>query len=327
MVSTNHVFSGFAFVGFVLVTVLLPLHIKARIIGTSALIIWICLLCLNGFVNSIVWDHNVTDWAPVWCDISSHLMIGGTIGVHSACLCIARHLYLVTRNITTNRPSQIRHWRAIACDLFLVIGVPTLYIVVSYIFQSNRFVIYEEIGCYFALYNTQPMYPLLMIWPFIVSLILLGYLGVTTRTLIQRGAGFKILIQRDEPFCRLLALAVVMVTCTFPCSLIAIIVGATEDSVVPWPGWDYVHAEFSHIPKIPATEWQATPVNIAVLQLTRWCFVMYAFIVFAFFGFTTEVKKSYRSVLGFLISCFGIFAIFKGRRMRCVPCFFARQLH
>ncbi|EGN97937.1 hypothetical protein SERLA73DRAFT_182735 [Serpula lacrymans var. lacrymans S7.3] len=79
MVSTNHVFTGFAFIGFVLLSVLLPLHIKARNIGTCALVIWIGLLCLNGFVNSIIWDHNVTDWAPVWCDISSHLMIGGEL--------------------------------------------------------------------------------------------------------------------------------------------------------------------------------------------------------------------------------------------------------
>ncbi|EGN97934.1 hypothetical protein SERLA73DRAFT_55455, partial [Serpula lacrymans var. lacrymans S7.3] len=143
--------------------------------GTSALIIWIGLLCLNGFINSIVWDHNVTNWAPVWCDISSRLMLGGGIGVQSACLCIAHYLYFVTRNITTNRPSQIRV--PIACDLFLVIGVPTLYIVVSYIFQSNRFVMFEEIGCYYAIYNTQPILPLLLIWPLIVSLILLVYLG------------------------------------------------------------------------------------------------------------------------------------------------------
>ncbi|EGN97936.1 hypothetical protein SERLA73DRAFT_74192 [Serpula lacrymans var. lacrymans S7.3] len=37
---------------------------------------------------------------------------------------------------------------------------------------------------------------------------------------------------------------------------------------------------------------------------------------FFFFGFTTEAKKSYRAVAGFLTSCFSIFAVFKGRRMR-----------
>ncbi|EGO20273.1 hypothetical protein SERLADRAFT_352118 [Serpula lacrymans var. lacrymans S7.9] len=311
MVSTNHVFSGFAFIGFVLVSILLPLHIKARNIGTCALVIWIGLLCLNGLVNSIIWDHNVTNWAPVWCDISSHLMIGGGIGVQSAGLCIARHLYFVTRNITTNRPSQIRHWRAITCDFFLVIGVPMLYMVSSYIVQFTRFIIYEEISCYFALYNTQPTYPLLFIWPIIVSFIILVYLGVIIRTLIQRGAGFKELMKHDEPFCRLLALALVIVACTVPNSLWAIIQDATENPVVPWPGWDYLHADFSYVLKVPATEWQAMPAQTAAIQYTRWCFVMYAIIVFSFFGFTTEAKKSYRAVAGFLTSYFSIFAILK----------------
>ncbi|EGN97917.1 hypothetical protein SERLA73DRAFT_91071 [Serpula lacrymans var. lacrymans S7.3] len=317
MVSTNQFFSGFAFTGFVLASVLLPLHVKAKNIGTCALIIWIGLLCLNGFVNSIVWDHSVTDWAPVWCDISSHLMIGGGIGVQSACLCITRHLYLVTRNITTNRLSQVTHWRATACDYFFVIGVPVLYIVLSYIFQVRRFMIYEEIGCYFALYNTQPMYPLLLIWPFIVSLILIVYLGVTIRTLTQRGAGFKKLIQHDEQFFRLLALAVVIVTCTFPYSLWAIVANATENPVSPWPGWDIVHANISHVVKVPAAEWQAQiPAYVTSIQFTRWTYVVYAIIVFSFFGFTTEARQSYRAMAGFLTRCFGTLAIFKGRKMR-----------
>ncbi|EGN98012.1 hypothetical protein SERLA73DRAFT_109315 [Serpula lacrymans var. lacrymans S7.3] len=329
MVSTNHVFSGFAFIGFVLVTVLLPLHIKARNIGTCALIIWIGLLCLNGFVNSIIWDHNVTDWAPVWCDISSHLMMGGRIGVQVACLCIARHLYLVTRNITTNRPSQVRHRGAIACDLFLVIGAPMLYIVIYYICQITRFCIFEEIGCYPAYGGTQLIFPLLLIWPFIVALIVVVYSGVTIHILIQRGAGFKTLIQRDEQFCRLLALAAVIVTCTFPYSLSALIVDATETPAIPGPGWDIVHTDISHVLQVPAAEWKAPPsVQAAGLQLARWSFVMYAITVFAFFGFTAEAKKSYRAVLGFLISCFGTLAIFKSQRMRCVPCFsIAHLLH
>ncbi|EGN98015.1 hypothetical protein SERLA73DRAFT_109318 [Serpula lacrymans var. lacrymans S7.3] len=305
MVSTNHVFSGFAFISFVLLSVLLPLHIKARNIGTCALIIWIGLLCLNGFVNSIIWDHNVTDWAPVWRDISSRLMIGGGIGVQVACLCIARHLYFVTRNITTNRLNQVRHWRAIACDYFLVIGVPMLYIVTSYVAQYLRYIIYEEIGCYFSVYNTQPLYPLCIMWPFVLSLIIVVYLGVTIRTLIQRGAGFKTLIQHDEQFCRLLALAVLMVTCTFPYSLMAIAVDATSYPPVSWPGWDALHADISYVLQVLAAEWQAEiPARVAALQFRRWVYVMYAIIVFSFFGSTTEAKKNYCATWGFLTRCF-----------------------
>ncbi|EGN97940.1 hypothetical protein SERLA73DRAFT_56517 [Serpula lacrymans var. lacrymans S7.3] len=331
VVSTNHVFSAFALIGFVLLSVLLPLHIKARNIGTCALVIWIGLLCLNGFVNSIVWNHNVTDWAPVWCDISSRLVIGGRIGVQLACLCIARHLYLVTRNINTSQLSQVRPWRAIVCDFLLVIGVPTLFMVISYIVQVLRFVIYEEIGCYFALDNTQPSYPLRLIWPFLVSLNVVVYLGVTIRTLIQRRAGFTKLIQHDEHFFQLLTLAVVIVTCTFPYSLWVIVADATGtgNPVSPWSGWDNLHGDIPHVVKVPAVEWQATiPVQVAALQFERWVHVMYAIMAFSFFGFTTEAKKSYRAVLGFLTSSFGTLAIYIGRSKECVSRFsFSCQFH
>jgi pheromone a factor receptor len=30
---------------------------------------WAGLGCLNMFVNSIVWNGNAINWAPVWCDI------------------------------------------------------------------------------------------------------------------------------------------------------------------------------------------------------------------------------------------------------------------
>ena len=31
--------------------------------------IWTALGCLVHFVDSIVWNGNVVNWAPVWCDI------------------------------------------------------------------------------------------------------------------------------------------------------------------------------------------------------------------------------------------------------------------
>ena len=33
--------------------------------------VWTGLGCLVLFVNSLVWKDNVTDWAPVWCDIGT----------------------------------------------------------------------------------------------------------------------------------------------------------------------------------------------------------------------------------------------------------------
>lgn len=36
--------------------------------------IWTGIGCLTLFINSVIWDGNTTNWAPVWCDISTSLI-------------------------------------------------------------------------------------------------------------------------------------------------------------------------------------------------------------------------------------------------------------
>jgi hypothetical protein len=33
---------------------------------------WTALASLNFFINSIIWNGNVVNWAPVWCDICQY---------------------------------------------------------------------------------------------------------------------------------------------------------------------------------------------------------------------------------------------------------------
>ena len=109
---TYPLFPVFAFLGFFLVLVPLPWHLQAWNAGTCMYIAWSALACLVQFVNSVVWRSNALDVAPVWCDIGmSHnfyyacsnsrdclatkLMIGASVGIPSAGLCISRRLYRI----------------------------------------------------------------------------------------------------------------------------------------------------------------------------------------------------------------------------------------
>lgn len=38
-------------------------------VGTILFMAWAGLGCLNGFINSVIWDHSIANVAPVWCDI------------------------------------------------------------------------------------------------------------------------------------------------------------------------------------------------------------------------------------------------------------------
>ncbi|KAH7907147.1 pheromone A receptor-domain-containing protein [Hygrophoropsis aurantiaca] len=73
MVPSNTVFSVFAFLGFILVTIPLPWHLQSWNTGTCLYILWTSFGCLTQFINSVVWRDNVINWAPAWCDISEFI--------------------------------------------------------------------------------------------------------------------------------------------------------------------------------------------------------------------------------------------------------------
>ena len=115
--------------------------------GTCLYMIWTGLGCLIQFVNSIVWNKNTTNRAPVYCDICKSLdalSLGHTLTVHHptatrvqvalnvaipACsLCINRRLYKIAtvKNVMNTRADKRR---AVIQDLLICVGLPVLQII------------------------------------------------------------------------------------------------------------------------------------------------------------------------------------------------------
>jgi pheromone a factor receptor len=89
MAYPNGLYSAFSFIGFLLCLIPLYWHLEGKLffrptpcpfvrftrlslawnVGTVLFMAWAGLGCLNGFINSIVWDHSIANVAPVWCDI------------------------------------------------------------------------------------------------------------------------------------------------------------------------------------------------------------------------------------------------------------------
>ena len=106
-------FPVLSFLGFIVCCIPLPWHIQVWNSGTCAYIVWTAMACLIEFVNCIVWKGNVNNPAPVWCDIcefssaysfaafnvsftASKIMLGASVGIPAASLCISRRLYYLT---------------------------------------------------------------------------------------------------------------------------------------------------------------------------------------------------------------------------------------
>ena len=91
MTLSNATYSVFSFIGFLFCAIPFPLHAKRKVepllrflhfsmieidsmladrnIGTCLFMAWSGISCLYQFINSIMWDGNIVNWSPVWCDI------------------------------------------------------------------------------------------------------------------------------------------------------------------------------------------------------------------------------------------------------------------
>ena len=119
MPAFNIVYTVFSGIGIILSIVPLWWHVKSwrMHVGTCTYMIWTALGCFVHFVDSIVWNGNAINWAPVWCDIStfrcpfteisSHklhsdirIQVAVAVALPACGLCIIRRIYNVTAMTT-----------------------------------------------------------------------------------------------------------------------------------------------------------------------------------------------------------------------------------
>ena len=98
---------------------------SARNTGTCLYMVWTGLACLNQFINSIVWNNNAINWAPVWCDISSRFIVGTAVAIPATSLCINRRLYIMVsmKSVTVTKAEKRRQ---VMVDLAIGLGLPIM---------------------------------------------------------------------------------------------------------------------------------------------------------------------------------------------------------
>ncbi|TEB28746.1 STE3-domain-containing protein [Coprinellus micaceus] len=296
----NPVFSTFAFLGFLACVVPFPWHLEAWNTGTCLYMFWTGLGCLNMFVNSIVWNGNAINWAPVWCDISSRIILGTHFAIPAASLCINRRLYRIA-SIQAVTVSRAEKRRAVMVDLAIGLGYPCLMIALQYIVQGHRFNIFEEIGCFPFTYNTPPAFVLVHAQPLFVGLISLVYCALSIRLFAQKHVQYTSFLSSQNSltksrYVRLILLAGLEIVTNIPLASWAL-ANNVRAGVAPWLGWNDTHYGFSRVDLFPAMFWRKIPGNAAGLEFTRWAPIVCAAVFFAFFGFADEARKNYRSAV------------------------------
>ncbi|KAG8215487.1 STE3-domain-containing protein [Butyriboletus roseoflavus] len=277
--------------------------------------IWTSLICLIFFINSVVWNSDVINRAPVWCDIcrcstvftfeaaltlraATKLIIGGAVAIPAASLCINRRLYQIAsvQSVTKTRAQKRRD---IMIDLAIGLGIPLLEMILHVVVQSHRFLLLEEFGCLPFTWNTPLAYPLVWVWPIVIGLVSGSYCIRTIRELAIRRAQFKEFLSANKNlsssrYFRLMGLAGIEVLCTIPLGCYSIYLNLTSSTLVPYHNWSFAHDDFGAIEQIPSVLWHQTQVSVSSIETTRFFPVLCAFIFFAFFGFADEARRNYR---------------------------------
>ncbi|KAF9786680.1 STE3-domain-containing protein [Thelephora terrestris] len=309
MTASNTAFTVCSGIGFILSIIPLWWHIHSWkvLLGTSMCMIWTALACLVFFVDSIVWNGNVINWAPVWCDIVLRIQVGFGVGLPACALCIIRRMYRIT---VTTTPHGIR--RETITELLITVGIPLLEMVMQYVAAGHRFDIIEDYGCALATYNTPLAYVLVLSWPLIIGIISACYGALTIRAFFQRR---KQLRDLDADFTRrnywrLIALASIDYIFTIPIASWTLSSVSSNSRVHPWISWDDTHWGYSHVMQYPRD--LLPPYQALSLELYRWTPVFCAFSFFAFFGFAEEARKNYRLLASTLAKLIGYTAFTEG---------------
>ncbi|KAI0061190.1 fungal pheromone STE3G-protein-coupled receptor [Artomyces pyxidatus] len=300
----NAVFSGFSFVGFIVALVPFYWHFRDTNVGTCLFMFWASLGCLNAFVNSIAWNGSVLNTAPVWCDISTRIIIAENVAIPAATVCIMRRVYADVSNKVWKRHHETM------LDLAIGLLFPILDVALSYIVQGHRFDILEDAGCWPALVDRPPSYALVFIWPLILSIVsvIFGIL-ILRRHLIDRrkldpwnNADPALVKHYSSMSPRLIFLACCCAFFSIPLCIYDLYLDALSPGYGPWISWSSVHSHFSAVYQVPSVEWKPDQQTRISVEVTRWSNVLCAFVFFALFGFAEEAVQEYRRLWRFVRS-------------------------
>ncbi|KAI0061268.1 STE3-like pheromone receptor [Artomyces pyxidatus] len=295
----NSVFSAFAFVGFVMSVIPVYWHVGAGNVGTSLYMFWSALGCLNMFINSRIWNGNVKNSAPVWCDISTRVILAGNVAMPATVLCITRQLYMVTGLISG---TLVNKRREVYIDLAVGLGIPILEVLLSCIVQDHRFDLLEDVGCWYAIANTPPAYPLLYTWPIVIGLVSSAFgISALYRFFLHRRELRSLLTNSkhsDGRYIRLTILVSAHTLIILPLATYNLYNDAK--TMLPWTGWQRIHADVSAVSVYPAAVWKRDFLIRFYYEVSRWSTVLCAYLFFALFGtFSQEALEHYRRAYRF----------------------------
>ncbi|CCM02280.1 uncharacterized protein FIBRA_04365 [Fibroporia radiculosa] len=301
--------TGFSFVGFLLVSVPLYWHLEAWNVGCVLYIFWSGTGCLIQFINMVVWQDNVINWVPVWCDITSRWRYAAAIGICTASLVINRRLYKIA-SVSVVSISKADKRRMMYVDLAIGLVPPIVVVALYWFIEGHRFNIYEGFGCMFVFPATILSYFLYQLWPIVIGLIAAYYCVRTLIAFVKRRRQFRELISSNSNltyhrYLRLMGLATIEILCTVPMG-IWVVVNNARNTLYVWHGLANVHYDFSRVDQYPSIIWWTDSLLRPSILTSMWDMIVCSLVFFAFFGLAEEARKHYRATFTYITKRLGL---------------------
>ncbi|TXT13458.1 hypothetical protein VHUM_00825 [Vanrija humicola] len=287
------------FSGLGVVLVLLPLTLQWRAHNTSTIfnLLWILVIDLVAFINSIMWWDNYRAYGLVWGDISAKVLTASPVCLAASSLCINRRLATIASSRSVMRHENMRMSKFL--DIFIAIGIPLIVMTLSYIVQPHRFDIVEGVGVQPVIYRCLPAIFLVYIWPVILSLISATYGCIAVRFFVSRRRELRSLLLSSHSgldvgqYLRLIGLASADLLCGFPVSVYYLF--EASQNLRPWVSWNNIHAYWLRVDSYgPEHALRSASLSVYVL-LPRWGPPLMCTVAFLFFAVGDDAAKKYHS--------------------------------
>lgn len=148
MDAKGNTLAALSFIAIILLTPTFLWHCSRKNIADILIIVWLILVNIITFINSIVWSRpNYFDaWdGRIYCDIVSRISLASSVGKLAAITASIINLYMI---LNTKYPKYIESTKfKIFSQLSICLIPPVYMIIISFFIQSPRYVIARYTGC------------------------------------------------------------------------------------------------------------------------------------------------------------------------------------
>nr|ADX23535.1 putative pheromone receptor [Flammulina velutipes] len=279
-------------------SLLLPLtwHWQAKNVAILSIIFWLFVENIIYGVDAIVWGNTAEVKIPIWCDITTKLIIGGQFALPAACLCVCIHLERVASVRAAHTTLKDKKRRNIF-EFVMCFGLPVIFMALHYVVQGHRFDIADGYGCRPTTYFSVAGIFIVYLPSIVLSLACLALRHFLIRRITFAAHLASKSALTTSRYMRLILMAIMQMIWTLSVTSFSLSYTASVIPIRPWTNWADVHSDFLRVDQFVMGIF---PQRVQTAYYVLWSTVPAStFIFVAFFAFGKEAVEQYKAAFSF----------------------------